>query len=209
MTVGMLFAATACATPAAAEAEVSVQAASSDPAISANTVSETGYPPVAQENNMLTGKVITVSSDEITLALAVMTEKGGAPGGNGPGGGAPPSDSEGQAPESREERATKPQDGEIPSGSEPPAGMPGGGRGSGMNMEFSVDTTTYSVSSAVVVTKGMDDNEETISLEDLTADNVIRFEINDSNQITQIRLMEEDGGDQRRQPPSGESSSEE
>jgi len=209
---GVLLLTTACSTAAnAANAktvtqEAAVSTASASMSAAAAEASQKEAPPAKMDDqSMITGKITAVSGDTITLAQAVTREPGNR--GEKPDGVAQPAD--GSAPE--RPSGAPPTDGsvperpardnsEAPSGAEPPSGTPGGGRGQGreMDMEFSDEAVTYSIAGSAVITKGMGDNAETITLDDLAAGDIVRIELNEDGRITAIRLvdMDEDG-----QPP--------
>jgi len=210
---GVLLLTTACSTAAnAANAktvtqEAAVSTASASMSAAAAEASQKEAPPAKMDDqSMITGKITAVSGDTITLAQAVTRGESGNRG-EKPDGVAPPAD--GSAPE--RPSGAPPTDGsvperpardnsEAPSGAEPPSGTPGGGRGQGreMDMEFSDEAVTYSIAGSAVITKGMGDNAETITLDDLAAGDIVRIELNEDGRITAIRLvdMDEDG-----QPP--------
>lgn len=204
---GALLLTTACsATTADAVNTVSQDAAAStiaasEPVAAAAAVSQKeARPEKIDDQSMITGKITAVSGDTITLAEAVTQEPSNKDE-RTPGGGTPPAD--GSAPE----RPAR-ENSEASSDAEPPSGMPGGGRGQGreMNMEFSDETATYTFAGAVAVTKGMGDNAQTITLDDLAAGDIVRIELNDNSQITAILLMDMDGNGQPPEKLQGESS---
>ena len=205
---GVLLLTTACSTAAnAANAktvtqEAAVSTASASMSAAAAEASQKEAPPAKMDDqSMITGKITAISGDTITLAQAVTRGESGNRG-EKPDGVAPPAD--GSAPE-RPARDNS----EAPSGAEPPSGTPGGGRGQGreMDMEFSDEAVTYSIAGSAVITKGMGDNAETITLDDLAAGDMIRIELNDNGQITAIRLMGMDGDGQPPQMSERDSSS--
>jgi len=219
---GVLLLTTACSTAANAanaktatqETAISTASASMSAAAAAEASQKEAPPAKMDDQSMITGKITAVSGDTITLAQAVTREPDNR--GEKPDGVAPPAD--GSAPE--RPSGAPPTDGsvperpardnsEAPSGAEPPSGTPGGGRGQGreMNMEFSDEAVTYSIAGFAVITKGMGDNAETITLDDLAAGDMIRIELNDNGQITAIRLMDMDGDGQPPQMSERDSSS--
>ena len=219
---GVLLLTTACSTAAnAANAktvtqEAAVSTASASMSAAAAEASQKEAPPAKMDDqSMITGKITAVSGDTITLAQAVTRGESGNRG-EKPDGVAPPAD--GSAPE--RPSGAPPTDGsvperpardnsEAPSGAEPPSGTPGGGRGQGreMNMEFSDEAVTYSIAGSAVITKGMGDNAETITLDDLAAGDIVRIELNEDGRITAIRLMGMDGDGQPPQMSERDSSS--
>lgn len=158
------------------------------------------------------GKVAAVSDSEITVYLAELgmdgeRPEGGGPGdGNGPGDGAEPPDGDapGGAPEEGgpggdvpadlpdgEAPEGGPGDGEPPSGGRDGEGGPGG-MGGGMmgGVEFSDEETVYTLSASVTVTKGMGDDAEALSLDDIGEDDVVRLELDDDGEVIAIQVME-------------------
>ena len=220
---GVLLLTTACSTAANAanaktatqETAISTASASMSAAAAAEASQKEAPPAKMDDQSMITGKITAVSGDTITLAQAVTRGESGNRGEKA-GGGTPPADggaaerpsgtppADGSAPE-RPARDNS----EAPSGAEPPSGTPGGGRGQGreMNMEFSDEAVTYSIAGSAVITKGMGDNAETITLDDLAAGDIIRIELNEDGRITAIRLMGMDGDGQPPQMSERDSSS--
>lgn len=176
-------------------AETSAEATTVSSVVTASQGAETKKGPGSQEKpekkqNGQMAKVVSVADDELTVMLAVQPERGEKP--------------EKAADGNEGERPEKPADGaEMPEkpadGTEPPekpadgngADMPKGGKGGhqGMEMTFSEETTVLTLTDDTVITKGMGQEAESISVSDLEADSVIRV-ILDETTVVSIELME-------------------
>jgi hypothetical protein len=214
LTAGVLLAATACSA-AAGKSDGAASGLEKLPAASqVGAPANPGAPRrEARDPSGIIGQVVSVSEDEIALALAVMPELDKSPGPESSGDGSRPGgmkerpweDSGGGAP-GRPERPSGP-------GSDKPAGESGGdtppgesggdrrGPGGGMGMTFAEDATAYKLSDACVVTKGRGDPAETVGLESIAAKDIVSIELDDDGQVAAISILQMDAGAQPPQTP--------
>lgn len=121
------------------------------------------------------GKITDIDDGHITLTLA--DSDMGQGGQSGEGETPPEKPADGETPAGGQTPPEKPADGETPAeGSQ--AALP--------EMNFNGETKTYSISSAVKVTEGMEQADASVS--DLEADMVVRITL-DGDTVTGINIM--------------------
>lgn len=138
------------------------------------------------------GKITAVDGNSITVVLADGMKEGEKP---ADGATHPEKPADGTAPSEKPEDGTtppeKPADGttlpEKPAdGTTPPEKPADGTAQATQEMNFNGETKTYTISSSVTITKGME--QESASASDLTVDSVVRITL-DGDTVTGVNIM--------------------
>ncbi|MEY8352340.1 hypothetical protein AALB39_03190 [Lachnospiraceae bacterium 54-53] len=156
-------------------------------ATTGNTESQTeSRPEQPPMDEGIMAKITSADSSTITVVLA---DNAGRPEKDPAKDGQTSGETPPEKPSDGESLPEKPADGTVPAekpadGSTQPEQTDG--RGEKPEMEFNGETKTYTVSSSVVITKGME--QESASISDLTADSVVRLTL-DGETVTGISIM--------------------
>jgi len=159
---------------------------------------------VSRENNQneILGKIAAISGSEITLEIGVVNrpdnaqgERGAPPTGEGsrPDGEQPPnggSRSDGTPPAMPDEQSG----GSMPQGERPAGGnrdgSDGGSPGGFMDLEYTGEEISYTLSDTVEITKGMSENNKKLAVSDLAEGNIIRLLLDEAEQPVSIQVFE-------------------
>lgn len=128
------------------------------------------------------GKITAVDGNSITVVLADGMKEGEKP---ADGATPPEKPADGTTP------PEKPADGTTPpekpaDGTTPPEKPADGAAQPAQEMNFNGETKTYTISSSVTITKGME--QESASTSDLTVDSVVRITL-DGDTVTGVNIM--------------------
>jgi len=159
---------------------------------------------VSRENNQneILGKIAAISGSEITLEIGVANrpdsaqgERGAPSAGEGsrPDGEQPPnggSRSDGTPPSMPNEQSG----GSMPQGERPAGGnrdgSGGGSPGGFMDLEYTGEEISYTLSDTVEITKGMSENNKKLTISDLAEGNIIRLLLDEVEQPVSIQVFE-------------------